>query len=381
MGLKVEATGESGNVCGVAVRAEGPDPEVAFAIEPRMDLEHLWFHFSISRVNPEAAPPAPALRLLLKHTDCITAIDRAAALLPVWRAADRAWTRLLPGREEVLPDGQRGIIWELDYPRQAIEVAMCYPYGAEELQPLLSKSRGYWIDTAIGVTAEGRRLTRLFNNPGASGRRAPGIYLIARQVAGETPASWALDGLLQQISSTRKTPFLVWALPFVNYDGVVAGDSGRNSMPWAFEQSWGSAARRHESMIVQQDIARWKGRCQPRLALDFRAAPLCGIDGIRMRLPDATAFPELHKAAARWAEIAREMLGPELAAAEFLIQQQPETELWPGGRGFAEFMAADMSVPTVMIETPYTFAGGNVLTIKKYREAGRILADSILKRL
>jgi hypothetical protein len=381
MGLELTAAMESGNACDVAVRAEGPAPEVAFAIEPRQDLESLWFRFRIVETQPEAAAPAATLRLLLKHTDTLPGLGRASALLPVWRTGDKAWTRLLPGREETLPDGQRGVSWEVEYPKPAIEVAMCYPYGPGDLHPLVGKSRGYWLDTAIGVTASGRRLVRLYNAPGGPGQRTPGLYLLARQQAGETPGSWVLDGLLQQISSMRKSPFLVWAVPFVNLDGILAGDQGRDTAPWPIERSWTSPARRHEVQVIQRDMARWKERCQPRLALEFRAALSCDADGLRVALPDPAAYPEHHKLAARWAATAGEMLGPGLAAAEFVRGSEPAPGRWPGGETFGGHAAAALGVPAVTVEVPYTLAGGSVLTLKRYREAGRILADALLRRL
>ena len=380
MGLEVAATAEAGNVCDAAVRMHGPVPELAFTIEPRRDLERIWFRFQITETDPDSVKAGAILRLLLKHVDTMPALGRASALLPVWRSGEKAWTRLLPGCEEMLADGQRGIIWELEHPKPTVEVAMCYPYCPLDLQPLLGKSRGYWQDTAIGVTAMGRRLERFFNVPGAVGRRMPGVYLIARQQAGDTPGSWVLDGFLQQISSVRKGPLMVWAVPFVDLDGVLAGDSGRNTMPWAFDCAWTIPPRRHEIQMLQSDLLRWKERCQPRLAMEFRAAASCEADGISVVLPDAVAYPDLHNAARRWAESACEMMGPGLAASQFVREASADSRLWPGGNVFSGYMASALGVPAVSVEVPYSLAGGSVLTLKRYREAGRILADTFLRR-
>src|SRR5690606_27836889 len=114
------------------------------------------------------------------------------------------------------------------------------PYANEELLKLLSETGSLWRSDAIGITGSGAPLQRLTNWMGEVDGVTDGIYCMARQHASESPGSWVLDGFLRHITSVGADAPMVWTIPFVDVDGVLAGRPGKDAYPWDFNRAWGS---------------------------------------------------------------------------------------------------------------------------------------------
>lgn len=70
------------------------------------------------------------------------------------------------------------------------------------------------------------------------------VLLTARHHAGETTANYVLEGFLSHMLAGRgfaAENFLFHVVPFVDYDGVVAGDPGNNRLPHNHNRDYGDA--------------------------------------------------------------------------------------------------------------------------------------------
>jgi hypothetical protein len=359
------------------VRTDGPEPEVVFAADPHGGPEAMWFCFRLE--DPQPPSPCPlTVRLTLRFFDNLLGAGDPIKVRPAYRQEGKSWNRLKAPVVTRQPDGQTLLSWSVEYPVARTEVALCYPYARPELEPLLQHSKGYWREDAIGLTSDGRLLTRLHNEAPASGAALPrGLYVVARQHAGETPGSWVLDGLLESVSRSRSTGWLVWAVPFADLDGVVRGDYGKDGPPYDLNRAWGPAPMRHETLVIQRDLRRWRERCRPELVLDLHAPGVCEDAGVYAYAGTAGP-PERLKAVESWVNIFGQALKPDYAADEF-ARQANYASRWNTPK-LTDFAHEQLGVAAISLETPYTICRGTIMTAKQYREVGHRIARALLGR-
>lgn len=380
MPLRVETRVPYGNACDVEVHEEPDLAEVRFTADPHGGPEALWFCFRVVEEQPGASR-ARQIRLVLKHIGNLLGGGDGSRLRPVVRFSGADWQRLEFGTPEVLPDGRRQAAWIVGAPNPILDVAFCYPYGPPEVEALVRDTKGYWSADTIGVSQAGRPLLRLCNDPGLLGSHRPGLYLIARQHSGETPGSWVLDGFLRQMAEEGEAAPLVWAVPLTNIDGVLQGDYGKDNFPWDLNRAWGSPPMRHEVLVLQRDMQRWKTRCRPVLAVDFHAPGASETDGIYAYVPDPQQQKEAHAAALSWTIPIQKALTCEYAAEKFtrVAAYASRWEQSPRAR-FGGYCREVLGVCSLTFEIPYAMAGSTLLTCEHYREAGRRMARAVLQQ-
>lgn len=375
MSFSVETTIPHGNACDIEINEAGELPVISFTPDPHGGPEVLWFCLRVRRTGPAGE----RVRLVLKHFDSMLGCGEGERLRPVARAEGGEWERLGPGEVSPAADGRRTVAWALASPETFVDVAVCYPYGTKELTSLISDTNGFWKCTTIGVSQAGRPLVRLSNRDGEEGDTRPGLYLIARQHSGETPGSWVLDGLLRHLAEAGARELLVQAVPLSNVDGVEGGDYGKDNFPYDLNRAWGSPAMRHEVLVIQRDMGRWRTRCRPALAIDLHAPGACESDGVYCYLPDPAVWPDEDGACAGWVERIGSALTPQYASARFArvarYRSRWETPTFTSfGRGIAGLRAFSM-------ETPYALCGETVLTVAHYRRIGARMGAAVLAGL
>ena len=376
MPLRVDTDFPMANATAVALGDRDGVPEVAFAPDPHGGPECLWFYFRIVREGGDLRAGDP-VRIVLKYPENMLGGGCPEKLRPVAREAAGDWERLPQGRREDLPDGRSRMVWTVAVPADSLEVAVCYPYGHADLTDLVRETRWYWRVATIGVSQGGRGILRVANDPGAPGSTRPGFYLIARQHSGETPGSWVLDGFLRYVASHPERAPLVWAVPFANVDGVELGDYGKDNFPYDLNRAWGDPPMRHETAVIQHDLARWKERCRPELGLDFHAPGACEAEGIYAFLPDPGKFPIEHREAERWTALIAGALAPDLAAAQ--VEQVPYyTSRW-NTPSFTVHCFEKLQVPALTVETPYSTCNEVLMTRELYRQAGGRIAAAVCR--
>ncbi len=378
MGLRVETTLPMMNAAAVAVGARDGIMEVAFAPHPHGGPEVLWFNFRVVR-DGETPPKGSKFRLALKNPDLMLGGGEPRNLRPVIRRGDGDWERLGEGAREEIADGRIRMVWTVPVPETALEFAVCYPYGLADLAQLRQDAGSTWTAATIGLSQGGRSVTRLSSEPGMSGGTKPGLYLVARQHAGETPGSWVLDGFLRWVAAHRESAPLVWAVPFADIDGVEQGDYGKDKFPYDLNRAWGDPPMRHETLVISHDMRRWASRCKPAFALDFHAPGACEAEGIYAFLPDPRKYPLEHKAAERWAALLNGALVPKFVS-EKVDRVASYASRW-NTPNFVQHCFARLNVPALTVEIPYALCGKSVFTRELYREAGERIAAAICREV
>ena len=356
--------------------------EVRFISEPRSSPQALWFNIEVSELG------ASAVRFVWDCAD--TTLGNPAhldILRPVLKADEGDWRRCEAVQVVDTPDGRRQVVFEQAEPCERVCAAFCYPYAPDDLAATLSDLGDAWERTVIGLTTEGRELPRLrlagTDSPAEPER--PGVYLMARQHAGETPGSWVMDGILRFVAGEdsqaqeyrEKVDW--WLAPFADLDGVVNGNYGKDALPWDFNRAWEPMPMRPEIHALQRDLRRFAERTQPRLVVDLHGPGHDGKD-VFVQLP-RDERPEEQKEAARNFVLHLMRQFPEL---------NPE-EVWKPTRYASRWNALatvggwtwDQLEQTlnITVETSYQTLAGNVLEREDYRDIGRRVALAVFEWL
>jgi len=376
MSLKVLTRFPGGNATGIEITQHDSIPEVKFASDPCGSPEALWFYFRLEESNPDPQKHTK-VRITWTFFDNMSGVTDYSTCIPVSQIPGSTWSRLKQGEDSRTPEGLRQLSWLIPHPSPSVEIAFCFPYTPSDLDLLMSRSKDFWQAGPIGMSQDGRRIPRLYNSAGTTGGTQPGIYIVARQHAGETPGSWVLDGFLRQWALNKKGGYVIWAVPFADMDGVMWGHYGRDSFPYDMNRAWGNPPMRHETLVIRNDAARWKKICRPVLALDLHSPGACDKDGVFAQVPEDTSGP-VAADEIKWCNVIQNELQAEFAAKDFRrVDKNPSRWNTPD---LTSFMRNELGVPALNLHIPYSLIGGNVLTQKSYREIGQRIAAAVLKR-
>lgn len=382
MALRISTDLPYGNAADTAIRN---DTDVEFSASPHGGMEALWFCF---RVVGDGSGNGQ-IRLILKNPQNTLAGAPWSKFRPVIRTPKSDWERLPHGTLEDLPDGRVQVVWPVERPTQWLDVAFCYPYGVPQIEALIVDTGSYWRNDTVGVSSKERQIVRLSNAYGSPDNGKPGVYIVARQHAGETPGSWMLDGILRHLATQPDSTPLIWCVPLVNIDGIEEGDYGKDPHPIDLNKAWQRPFRqsmRYEIQCLERDIALWTGRCNPVLGLDFHAPGGTESDGIYAYIPNQFHLREAHSQSAVWAEKFRVALEPDYAAPEFTRTTSAQNYFSRWGSPevcdrFSEYMWKEHSVAVVSTETPYAMCGNILMTRERYQEAGALMATALLEAI
>ncbi|MGC9347558.1 MAG: hypothetical protein ACP5JG_05415 [Anaerolineae bacterium] len=369
-----------GNACETTIDVDGETLVVTFAPDPHGGPETLWFRFRLRRrgdADPEG--DVTRIRLVLKHAYNMLGGNDLLTMRPVVRTEAVGWKRLPMGTTHDLADGRSQVAWTVDAPEDYLDIAYCYPYGMDEIELLLEETDGYWRPDTIGASQSARPLVRLSNSYGEENGQRPGLYLLARQHAGEVSGSWVLDGFLRHIATLGDDAPLVWAVPLTNIDGVEQGDYGKDNFPYDLNRAWGRPPMRHEVLVFQNDMRRWRDRCKPVLGIDFHAPGACESSGVYAYIPDPNVDRAAHDVVKSWSDRTQATLSPKYAAEDFArVARYPSRWETPSFRSYGWYQ---LGVPCITYENPYAMVGDHVLTIEDYREIGARIAKGVVGAL
>ncbi|MFW5866491.1 MAG: M14 family zinc carboxypeptidase [Armatimonadota bacterium] len=282
--MTVRPAEPSGNGHIVDVRRAGESWRVRFASEPRTSPQPLWFH-----IEARDAGGAPVEFVWELPDICLGDRNSLHLLRPVLRADAGDWTRCENVSVDEHDDGRRSLRFSHAGGADAVAAAFCFPYAPEHLDATLTERGDAWERSLIGVTHESRSLERL-RLAGSHPTPRPGVYLMARQHSGETPGSWVLDGILRFLASDDdeaaklRDTLDVWACPFVDLDGVVNGDYGKDALPWDYNRAWERLPMRAAVHAIQRDLERFHERTGPRIVIDLHG-PGHSTPGVYLQLP------------------------------------------------------------------------------------------------
>jgi hypothetical protein len=212
------------------------------------------------------------------------------------------------------------------------------------------------------------------------------LLLSARHHACEMMASYVLEGLLHAATADDDVGrwfagnLAIFAVPFVDKDGVEDGDQGKNRRPRDHNRDYDGQSVHLETAALRSFIPSWHSDL-PLLALDLHCPWIAS--GM-----NETVYQAGSKDPAAWAQqqrfarcLAQSITGP--------IPYSPENDLPYGkdwntdqnyltGRSFGEWAR---SLPNALLatslETPYALASGQEVNQTTARQLGRDLAAAI----
>jgi murein tripeptide amidase MpaA len=214
--FSIEADFSSGSIEVLRARGQGP-VELALRDDSAADIRQ-WFHFAVRSDSEKRR------RLVIANASEATFANGWEGYRAMVQRAGRGWARA-----ETSYDGTALTI--IHEPRSAVtRYAYFAPYPVTRLDRLLGQlNEQPWVDVSqIGESVEGRPLHAVsFGDEDA--RRT--VWIIARQHPGETPASWAMEGLLDRLANGADeavgallSEARVVVVPLVNPDGAELGN-------------------------------------------------------------------------------------------------------------------------------------------------------------
>src|SRR4051794_35499028 len=195
--MRLHADFEGGNLG--AWETLGPGA-VRVSADPGASPRPLWFYFQAEAVD------APELAVELANAaDCLGPRHGWNNARPVYQLPGEPWRRSAPGRyQEAEPSTgapRPGTFhFSVPAPGGAVAVAYCFPYTLADLDAfrrrLGSQRRLCW--EVAGQSAAGRPV-RIGSVVAAQPPAAASLWVVARQHAGESPASFALEGMVEAL--------------------------------------------------------------------------------------------------------------------------------------------------------------------------------------
>jgi len=157
-------------------------------------------------------------------------------------------------------DNGRGNSFFYDFIRdgETLRFSSTIPYLQAELDTFLQKNVGNSALTKSVLTRsrEGRHVELL-----KIGNEAPGVQPVlvtGRHHANESIASYVLEGFLQEAISDSpsgvalRKKYVVYAIPFVDKDGVENGDQGKNRQPHDHNRDYGEKSIYPEIIAIRK---------------------------------------------------------------------------------------------------------------------------------
>ena len=197
-------------------------------------------------------------------------------------------------------------------------------------------------------------------------------------------ANYAMEGFLESVladddfGKLMRSKYTIDCVPFVDTDGVIDGDQGKNRRPHDHNRDYGDHPIYPEVAALQEFLLTSK----PFFALDLHCPWLYGEnhEHILLPLPEEESFS---RKAERFSQILEKKSPKE--APHFTRSDIPFGTRWNTGKNYAQGMSCARWIrhfcqPEVgtTIEIPYAKATGVALTANAVRAFGRAVAESLL---
>ncbi|HIF34348.1 MAG TPA: hypothetical protein EYQ75_22400 [Planctomycetaceae bacterium] len=159
---------------------------------------------------------------------------------------------------------------------ERVRFAVTIPYLQSDLRAFLERnaSNPHLKTSVLTKSQKGRDVELL--QIGKPGPNVKAVLVTGRHHANETIASYVLEGFLQEAMSESefakdfRQKFVLYAVPFVDKDGVEEGDQGKNRQPHDHNRDYGEMSIYPEI----QAIKRLDKEKNFRFALDFHCPTL-----------------------------------------------------------------------------------------------------------
>ncbi|MBR4267534.1 MAG: hypothetical protein IKQ46_15955 [Bacteroidales bacterium] len=215
------------------------------ASKDSLNTTKVWFNFGITGFRRDTVLSIRAFFDNKFH----------APTYPVYHCGNGNWSRV----KNVEPGRNFKVI--ISAISDTVFIASGYPYSLKNFNDFITKHHqsDYFpqIDT-ITVSKLGYPITMLTFSPKRTNKRTKLIWIICRQHAFESTASWVLEGMLGSLlddKSIKKVhkKYIFKVVPFVDIDNVQLGQTGRMSKPKDYNRDWNSPIH-HEIKAVEDEI-------------------------------------------------------------------------------------------------------------------------------
>lgn len=230
-----------------------------------------------------------------------------------------------------------------------------------------AKKHGLVLDT-LCLSRKGREVPYTVFG---SGSRS--MILTARHHACESTGNAVLEGVLESLTAHPLSDMTVFCVPFVDYDGVIDGDQGKNRRPHDHNRDYIAESIYPEVRAIKDYAAAHA----PTFAFDFHSPWHCGgqndfdyiVQNNSRMVPRYQCFSKL--------------LAEKITSAAFRFDGThdfpPDTQ-WNSSKSptFGVFMASQPSCALAFsLETPYFGTPDNVYSIDAAVETGRCFAAAL----
>lgn len=361
--------------------------EITFVAEHKFqERRPLWFNFRVEGLKPGTARFCVGnAHQFLADTD----VRGWATNHPVYRTQNNDWERVDHCDLVYGEDGMPRVTFDIPTEGGWMEVAFCYPYGQNEVDATMAMLPQF-TRQVIGYTTKGRPMYR-FATDGGRKTDKPGIYIVSGTHAGEVGGRYVMDGLLRWFATEEGKKALekitVWVLPIFDVDAVAEGAYGKDQLLGDLNRSFRPyLPDRIENDALQQDLYRWKERCNAKAYFDLHspAHEVLGmllnvhrLDGKMETKPD---FEDEHLRMMQYVNEFIEPTGMEKYDTNYDGERTP-LMVWPVECGM-HFIPREYGVPYFVWENTYMGAqDGRVFTRETYRAYGACMAQGMCKYL
>jgi len=206
-------------------------------VEPDLRGDNPWFYWYF-----EATSTRPGRVSFSFPKKVIGFLNGAIGAQGPAISTDRGKTWKWMGKKNV--DGS-SFFFDFAKVNERVRFAVTIPYLQKDLDEFLKRhgSNPHLKKSVLAKSRHGRDVELL--QVGLPGPRVKAVLITGRHHAAETIASYVLEGFLDEAMSARpagkafRKKYVLYAVPFVDKDGVEEGDQGKNRKPHDHNRDYG----------------------------------------------------------------------------------------------------------------------------------------------
>lgn len=360
---------------------------VTFVAEHKFQEQRpMWFYFRVDGLMGETVRYCVGnAHQFLADTDVRGWVTNH----PVYRTESNDWQRVDRCVLDWMDDGVPRVTFDVPTNGVWMEVAFCYPYGQEQVDETMAMLPQF-TRQVIGYTTKNRPMYRYATDGGCKTDK-PGVYIVSGTHAGEVGGRWVMDGLLRWFFTENGRRALekitVWVLPIFDVDAVAEGAYGKDQLLGDLNRSYKhSLPSRIENDALQQDLQRWKERCNGRLFMDLHSPAhevlgmLLNIHRLDGKMETKPDYEDEHIRLLNYVNEFIEPTGLEKYATNYDGERTP-LMVWSPQSG-VYFIPREYGIPYFVWENSYQGTlDGRIFTRMTYREYGACMAQGLCRYL
>jgi hypothetical protein len=242
--------------------------------------------------------------------------------------------------------------------QERVRFCSAVPYLPRNLDEFLAGQKGNPHLTVGVLTASTKGQPVELLRVGQAGPGIRAVLVTARHHACESMASYVLEGFLKEALSESpeaaafRSRYVLYAVPLVDKDGVLAGDQGKGRLPHDHNRDYGPTNLFPEVRAIQA-LAREKN---VELALDFHCPAIRG-ESHTVFYFDGLIVPPTYDNVKEFSGWLAEEVPPPFSQGPLVWLKKPPVPMPAQGMPFAHYFALQKSVRmAATLEIPYAMS-------------------------